>query len=55
MEILNLNLIKKWYDMTKSGVKKEEYRELTPFWAKRLLNTPFSHMRGPKGSPEAEY
>lgn len=36
MEILNLNLIKKWYDMTELGIKKEEYREIKPFWIKRL-------------------
>lgn len=34
--VLNLNLIRCWFDMTLSGIKKEEYRELTPYWEKRL-------------------
>lgn len=34
---LQLPLIKKWFDLTKSGVKKEEYRELNAFWMARLL------------------
>ena len=37
MATLQLNLIKKWFDLTLQGVKKEEYRDITPFWAKRLL------------------
>jgi hypothetical protein len=34
---LILQLKKKWFDMIKSGVKKEEYRELKPFWIRRLI------------------
>ena len=30
--ILHLNLKRKWFDMIKSGEKKEEYREIKPFW-----------------------
>ena len=37
MATLQLNLIKNWFDLTIQGVKKEEYRDITPFWAKRLL------------------
>ena len=37
METLQLNLIKQWFDLTLQGIKKEEYREITPHWAKRLL------------------
>ena len=37
MATLQLNLIKKWFDLTLQGIKKEEYRDITPFWAKRLL------------------
>lgn len=36
MKILHLTLKKKWFDMTESGVKKEEYREIKPYWIKRL-------------------
>lgn len=34
--ILYLTLKKKWYDMIASGEKKEEYREIKPYWIKRL-------------------
>ena len=37
MATLQLNLIKHWFDLTLQGVKKEEYRDITPYWAKRLL------------------
>ena len=37
MATLQLNLIKKWFDLTLQGIKKEEYRDITPHWAKRLL------------------
>lgn len=38
METLHLNLKKKWFDMILSGEKKEEYREVKPYWTKRLKN-----------------
>lgn len=34
---LQLSLKKKWFEMTKAGIKTEDYREITPYWAKRLL------------------
>lgn len=36
MKILELNLKKQWFDMILSGVKTEEYREIKPYWVKRL-------------------
>jgi hypothetical protein len=36
MKILHLTLTKKWFDMIKSGLKMEEYREIKPYWDKRL-------------------
>ena len=33
---LKLVLTHKWYDMIESGVKTEEYRELSQHWAKRF-------------------
>ena len=36
MNILYLNLKAKWYEMIESGIKKEEYREIKPYWIKRL-------------------
>ena len=36
MKILHLTLKKKWFDLVASGVKKEEYREIRPYWDTRL-------------------
>jgi len=38
MRTLHLNLKKKWFDMIFSGEKKEEYRDLTNYWFKRLCD-----------------
>lgn len=37
MRNLQLSLKKQWFEMTKSGVKTEDYREITPYWIKRLI------------------
>ena len=37
---ITLPLKKKWFDMIKSGQKKEEYREITPYWISRFLKVP---------------
>ena len=42
MKNLQLSLKKEWFYMTKSGVKTEDYRELTPYFAKRLLDFDFT-------------
>lgn len=39
MKILDLVLKSKWYDMIASGEKREEYREIKPYWAQRLFLT----------------
>ena len=36
MKNLQLSLKTKWFEMTKSGVKTEDYREITPYWIRRL-------------------
>lgn len=36
MKILDLSLTYHWYDEIASGRKKEEYRDITPFWKSRL-------------------
>lgn len=33
-----LPIKKKWFDMIKSGVKKEEYREIKPYYDVRFAN-----------------
>ncbi len=40
MKILHLNVQKKWYDMIESGQKREEYREIKPYWFMRLIFEP---------------
>lgn len=37
---IQMSLKKKWFEMTKSGIKKEDYREITPYWCKRLVHVP---------------
>ena len=37
-KVLYLSLKKKWFDMIKSGEKKEEYREMTSYWIKRITD-----------------
>lgn len=36
-DTLHLNLHKKWFEMIISGIKKEEYREMKPYWNKIFL------------------
>ena len=34
---LQLSLKTKWFEMTKAGIKTEDYREINIYWAKRLV------------------
>ena len=43
---LHLPLKEKWYRMIESGEKKEEYREITPYWIKRLINERITDREG---------
>lgn len=38
MKILDLPLKKKLYEMIENDIKTEEYREIKPYWIKRLCN-----------------
>ena len=38
MANLHLVLTGHWYDMIDRGEKPEEYREITPYWMKRLMS-----------------
>jgi hypothetical protein len=50
IKILHLVLKKKWYEMQERGEKTEEYRELTEYWRKRLIDQetlrvkPYTHV-----------
>lgn len=35
-KVLNLVVTKKWFNMIVTGTKNEEYREIKPYWIKRL-------------------
>lgn len=36
--VLHLNLKTKWFDMIEAGIKKEEYREIKPYWNRVFSN-----------------
>lgn len=44
--MLVLPIKKKWFDMIRSGQKKEEYREIKPYWASRFFD---SHIKSGMG------
>ena len=37
-KVLTLNVSKQWLDMIVAGEKTEDYREIKPYWASRLVN-----------------
>jgi len=45
MHIIHLNLTKKWYDMILSGEKKEEYREIKPYFEKMFKPKGHIHIK----------
>ncbi len=38
-KVLQLTLFKQWFDEILAGTKKIEYREVKPFWKKRLFTS----------------
>lgn len=52
MKILHLTLKKKWFDMIASGIKREEYRELKPYWHKRLQTKTYDVIKFRNGYTE---
>lgn len=50
MSTLHLTLKKKWFDMILSGEKKEEYREIKPYWVTRLTGLPYNWKKDNKDS-----
>ena len=49
MKILDLVLKGKWFDMIKNGPKREEYREIKPYWAKRIEKNKYTHVKFRRG------
>ena len=39
--VLRMSLKKKWFEMTKAGIKTEDYREINDYWIKRLVYSGF--------------
>ena len=48
MTILTLAIKKKWFDLIKAGEKKEEYREIKPYYQTRF-DKPLTHIRFTNG------
>lgn len=36
MKTLRLSLKRQWFEMTKAGIKTEDYREINEYWIRRL-------------------
>ena len=41
---LTLSLKKQWFDLTKSGIKTEDYREINHYWIKRLMTKKYNNI-----------
>lgn len=50
--ILHLHLKGKWWDLIASGEKSHEFREATPYWAKRLVGKAYDEVRLHRGYPK---
>lgn len=37
MKNLQLSLTTNWFNLTKAGIKKEDYREINDYWCRRIL------------------
>ena len=60
MKTLDIVLKREWYDMIDSGVKKEEYRDIKPYWIRRLTDLksdfiPFSYREGYQTIPFKDF
>lgn len=49
MTILSLILTRRWYDKIANGEKRVEYREIKPFWTKRLFAKDYTVVRFHRG------
>jgi len=47
--ILHLTLLRKWFDLIASGKKTKEYREIKPYWNKRLAGKEFDEIHFKNG------
>lgn len=52
-KVLYLSLKKEWFDMIKSGIKTEEYREVKEYWKKRLFSHKYDFVEFMLGYPKS--
>lgn len=55
MKVLKLTIKKQWFDMLLSGEKKEEYREIKPYWITRLTTGETRHFLRIQGANKYHY
>jgi len=48
-KILYLTLYRKWFDCIAAGWKREEYRNLTEYWRKRLIGRGYTEIHFTNG------
>ena len=53
-KILHLPLKAIYFNQIKSGIKTEEYREITEYWAKRLVNRDYDEVHLKLGYPKKD-
>lgn len=44
MNVLHLTLHRKWFDKIAKGIKKHEYREVKPYWTKRITDRQYDEI-----------
>lgn len=49
MSVLDLVLTHHWYDKISTGQKRYEYREIKPYWTRRLFTKPYDIVRFRRG------
>lgn len=52
LQELHLNLKKEYFEQIKSGEKEFEFREITPYWRKRLTGKTFKRIIIKSGYPK---
>lgn len=50
MATLHLTLKGEFYDMIAAGIKREEYREIKPYWEVRLFSRQYTHILFARGA-----
>lgn len=51
---LTIPLKAKWFDQIKAGTKTEEYREIKPYWEKRLIGKDYDEVVFTRGYPKKD-